>query len=310
MTPRLPLKAALAAGFLALAAAPAFAHGVVGPRFFPATLATDDPAVADELSLPTVATFEDADGTHETDVSGEYSKRIFENLGVSIAPAWTRLHAPDGSRAEGWRNLETTLKYQFVTDPKHELILSTGVSAEWGGSGSQSVGAEKITAITPTLYFGKGFGDLPKSLDWARPFAVTGTVGYQLPAQDHVAGTLPGEIEKGSRAVAWGLALEYSMPYLASQVRDMGFPEFVNRLTPLVEASFTSPVAPTGDFTTGTINPGVIWAGRRFQLGAEAMIPLNRQSGRGVGGLIQLHFYLDDIFPHSIGRPLIQRKFP
>src|ERR1700722_7954767 len=32
----------------------ASAHCFVGARFFPATLATDDPCVADEMSLPTV----------------------------------------------------------------------------------------------------------------------------------------------------------------------------------------------------------------------------------------------------------------
>ena len=33
----------------------ALAHCFVGARFFPATLATDDPRVANEMSLPTVA---------------------------------------------------------------------------------------------------------------------------------------------------------------------------------------------------------------------------------------------------------------
>ncbi len=33
------------------------AHGFAGQRFFPATIATEDPFVADELSLPTVSTF-------------------------------------------------------------------------------------------------------------------------------------------------------------------------------------------------------------------------------------------------------------
>ena len=46
---------ALALLLIALSAAEAFAHCFVGPRFFPATLATDDPCVADEMSLPTVA---------------------------------------------------------------------------------------------------------------------------------------------------------------------------------------------------------------------------------------------------------------
>jgi hypothetical protein len=48
------LSSAFSAALLALSA-PAFAHGFAGNRFFPATLATDDPFVANELSLPTRA---------------------------------------------------------------------------------------------------------------------------------------------------------------------------------------------------------------------------------------------------------------
>ena len=40
---------------LFVAVPPAGAHGIIGQRFFPATLAIDDPFVADELSLPTVS---------------------------------------------------------------------------------------------------------------------------------------------------------------------------------------------------------------------------------------------------------------
>jgi len=29
-----------------------------------------------------------------------------------------------------------------------------------------------------------------------------------------------------------------------------------------------------------------------------------RTTGQGYGGIVQLHFYLDDIFPTTIGRPL------
>jgi hypothetical protein len=46
--------AMVAASVVILAAGPAAAHGLAGKRFFPATLATDDPFVADELSLPTL----------------------------------------------------------------------------------------------------------------------------------------------------------------------------------------------------------------------------------------------------------------
>jgi len=33
----------------------AYGHGFAGPRFFPATLSTDDPFVADEFSMPTIS---------------------------------------------------------------------------------------------------------------------------------------------------------------------------------------------------------------------------------------------------------------
>ena len=47
------LRVALATAIAALPMSNAFAHCFVGSRFFPATLATDDPCVADEMSLPT-----------------------------------------------------------------------------------------------------------------------------------------------------------------------------------------------------------------------------------------------------------------
>ena len=52
--PNLTRAFALALLLLALSAAEACAHCFVGPRFLPATLSTDDPCVADEMSLPTV----------------------------------------------------------------------------------------------------------------------------------------------------------------------------------------------------------------------------------------------------------------
>jgi hypothetical protein len=97
------------------------------------------------------------------------------------------------------------------------------------------------------------------------------------------------------------------MPYLKSSVVDLGLPDFVNRLIPLVEANLQTPVGNTftsGTKTTGTINPGVIWVGKTFQFGIEALIPINRESGSNVGVIAQLHFYLDDIDPRGIGKPI------
>ena len=47
--------AAAAAVTLLSASSGALAHGMAGERFFPATILTDDPFVADEISLPQVS---------------------------------------------------------------------------------------------------------------------------------------------------------------------------------------------------------------------------------------------------------------
>jgi hypothetical protein len=104
-----------------------------------------------------------------------------------------------------------------------------------------------------------------------------------------------------------GFSLQYSMPYLKSNVIDLKLPNFFNHLIPIVEGNFQTPVSNnfgTGIGTTGTIQPGVIWVGDYFQVGLEALVPINRASGSGVGVVAQLHLYLDDIFPTTVGRPL------
>ena len=90
-------------------------------------------------------------------------------------------------------------------------------------------------------------------------------------------------------------------------MQDLGFPNFVNRLIPLVEFKLETQVANFNgeERTTGTVNPGVIYVADKYQLGVEAIVPVNRPSGDGVGVIGQLHLYLDDIFPRGIGRPLL-----
>jgi hypothetical protein len=313
--------AVLAGSAAAFSLTVASAHEIVGNRFFPATLTIDDPGVNDELALPTIARFKnpttpDTPAYRQLDVSAEFSKRITEDFAVSIAPTWSRLYPPGGpamTGANGFQNLESTFKYRLYKNDEHEFVFSAGLEIEWGGSGAQSVGAERFTTYTPTIYFGKGFGDLP--VDALRPFAVTGQVGYAIPGKtatvtvstDPDTGDQIVDTEFNPRVLVWGGSLQYSMPYLKSAVVDLGLPDFVNHLIPIVEASLQTPVANTfnsGTMTTGTINPGVIWTGKYMQFGVEAMIPVNRESGSNIGVIGQLHFYLDDIAPDTIGRPL------
>jgi hypothetical protein len=305
--------AALAVIGLALSNASALAHCFVGARFFPATLAIDDPCVADELSIPTVAWSRTSDqpSAQELDISGEFSKRITETFGVSISPTWTRLSQPGSPSVSGFQDLETTFKWQFLSVPEAEFVMSTALVVEWGGTGANGVGADTFTTYTPTLYMGKGFGTLPDSLGWARPFGLTAQVGYSIPSSSSTMSVDDDgdvSITPNPRFLTYGFSLQYSMPYLKSNVVDLQLPDVVNHLIPIVEAQFQTPVSNnfgTGIGTTGTINPGVIWVGSYFQVGLEAMIPINHASGSGVGVIGQLHLYLDDMFPKTIGQPLI-----
>jgi hypothetical protein len=315
---RKPFAAALmlagAAGLLPQASE---AHGVIGQRFFPATIATDDPFVADELSLPTVSltrsnATDDAPASTQATIAMDFSKRITSKLGFSIGAAHDRIHPAGQPALRGFENLELGLKYNFHADEAAETLVSAGLVWEVGGTGSSQVGADRFSTYTPTLYFGKGFGDA--KAEWARPWAVTGTLGVAMPGRsstssistDVQTGLATTQVESHPHVLQLGFALEYSLPYLQSAVKDTGLGAPWNRMIPIVEVAAQRPLDRVADRSwTGTINPGVLWAGRHMQVGLEAVIPMNRASGRGVGLLAQLHFFLDDLFPRTVGQPLI-----
>jgi hypothetical protein len=316
-TTAVPIVACLAAFFVIPESVSA--HGFAGSRFFPATLTTDDPFVNDELSLPTVSSIviPDEGGTRDTEVAVDIARRITPNFGVEVGESVINLKPPNDSSRSGFGNLELGAKYEFFENNEHETILSVGGGVEIGGTGSKDVHADSFTTWAPGFFFGKGFGDLPDTVSFLRPFALTGQVGVAIPTSastqtvtlDETTGEREIEIERHPDVLEWGFALEYSMIYLEEQVKDIGLHAPFDRLIPLIEFAFETPLnrGEQGP-TTGTVNPGVIWSGKYFQVGAEAMIPVNSRTGSDVGFIAQMHFYLDDLFPHSLGRPLFAGK--
>ena len=302
-------RVALAITVACVPASNAFAHCFVGERFFPATLVTDDPCVADEMSLPTVDYFPTAGigapAGKEVDIEADISKRITADFGVTIAETWTQIRTPGAPTMAGFGDLETTFQYQLLKYAPAELALMVGLIVDWGGTGATNAGiGTSYSTLSPTLYVGKGFSNLPDQLSWAQPFAITLEASYDIPSSsyDFAAGTFIPQ------TVSWSGSLQYSLPYLHANVIDLGLPDFFNHLIPLVEASFETPVANNfgnSYVTTGFVAPGVIWVGAYYQVGLEALIPINKESGSGVGVIGQLHFYLDDLFPATMGQPLI-----
>ena len=282
---------------------PATGHGFAGARFFPATLSTDDPFVSDELSLPTVSTIETTEG-RETAIAVDIAKRITPNLGLELGEEFIDLNPKHEHEASGFGNLELSAKYQFFTSAEHEAILSLGTEVEIGGTGQRRVEADSFSTWTPAFFFGKGMGDLPDTVSLLRPVAVTGLVGVAIPTSASTR-TVDMDIGRHPTVLQYGCALEYSLIYLQEQVKDIGLRAPFDRLIPLVEFSFEMPLnRGQGGQTTGTISPGVIWSNKYAQFGVEAVIPINERTGKSVGVIAQLHFYLDDLFPRSLGRPL------
>jgi hypothetical protein len=303
--------------FILLMPVSSWAHGFAGKRFFPTTLAVDDPFVSDEFSLlfghikeggrneePTIKT---------TALSYEWAKRITPRLGISIGQSYSFLDQEGGESTSGFTNLELGLKYQFLTSAEHETIVSIGVGTEIGGTGAHRVGADSFSTVSPALFFGKGFGDLPESITFLRPFAVTGVIGPNFPTRSKnvntvinpETGDVDQEVERNPTTLTWGFTVQYSLQYLQSFVKDVGLGDPFKRMIVLVE--FPMETCTSHDCkgqTTGTVNPGLIWFGKSIQLGIEAQFPVNRQSGKTVGVLGLIHFFLDDLFPKSLGRPI------
>ena len=292
---------------------PAWAHGFAGKRFFPSTFAVEDPFVSDEFSLLYGYIKEPAEdeipAVKASELGMEYSKRITPHFGLSIGSEYVHLDFDEGGSESGFNNIELGAKYQFFTSEEHEALFSFGVAAEIGDTGSSSIGAEPFSVISPALFFGKGFGDLPESMKYLRPFAVTGVLGINYPTDSKIVTvndeTLEEEIEYVPNTLTWAFTIQYDLRYLQSFVKDVGLGAPFNRMSLVVEFPMETCLEYDcdGDII-GYVNPGVVWNGKKIELGLAARIPVNSRTGEDTGVYLLLHFFVDDIFPNSLGRPV------
>ncbi len=271
------------------------AHAIAGMRVFPGTLTFADPGVTDEFDLGFGrAALSDTPGgpsPYASTASAAESKTITKDLAFSIGGSYQG--ASGNAAPSGFGNAAVGLSYLFWKSDSQETLITGALNESLNDTGSAGVG-QPYSMFSPTLLFGRGLGDLPSKIRMLRPLAITGIVAANIPSAANVP-----------RFVAWGLSVQYSLPYLQSYVRDIGLHAPFNNLVPLVEfpmQTYTS--GPYAGQTLGTIDPGFVWIGHYGQVGIEATIPINRASGRGIGVLLGVGFYLDDIFPHTLGTPL------
>jgi hypothetical protein len=280
----------------------ACSHALAADRDFPVTLTFDDSGVGDEANLPQFVWQPDS-GQNTYQMQWEWDKTITPTTGLIINHGFDVLQKSRTKTHNGFENVVVTGKWQALTMPDHELVVSLGVIRQFSGNASTvNIGGDPYGATSPTVYFGKGLGDLPIGV--FRPLAVTGELSYNIPDR-----RLNADASNNGKPFSWrgGLSLQYSIPYLQSEVKDDGLPSFIGHLTPIVEVNWLSPAfgPATGNPMQLLIAPGVIYSGQTFQAGVEALIPANRAAGHGVGAIFQLHFFFDELFPNSLGKPVV-----
>lgn len=304
---RVALALLLASCPLSIASAAPY---VAGNRVFPATVTSEDPFVASEAAVGVThlrhgATDSDP-GMDETHFQAELAARLTDDLGIGIEGEYV-IQDPDGlANRTGFGNVEAFVKYQFYVSEEHELLLSAGVVHEFGGTGASRIGAESTGTTTPTIYFGKGFGDLPEAMKYLRPLALTGSIGFEIADRrshfvtetDPATGETSVSEEHNPNFLVFGGALEYSFRYLQGNVDYLDLPVFIGRLTPLVEFTYATPATKSyGEQPTGVVAPGFIYSGIGFDAGIEALIPVTDATGSGVGFAAKLTVFLDGVMP-------------
>jgi hypothetical protein len=293
----------------------AHAHGIVGNRVFPGTLAFDDPAVMDELILPAVSRLKHpGEGADVADdrIGGAFSRLLTSTLAFEIESGWVHRNWGPAQRW-GFESTTVGLKALLYKNDLHEVMISGGLA--WGirGSGARGIGENNPDMLEPGIFFGKGFGDLPDSLSWLRPFAITGAVTLEHPfagtstnlGVDGPDGQLGPMLTRNADILHWGFSIQYSTFYLTSRFRPGKLPqdEPLHQFIPLVEFAFDTP---RGEKTAATMNPGLAYVGSSWQVAAEAIIPLNSEGGHTIGARAHLFLFLDDLLPAIFGKPLLE----
>src|SRR3981189_3641342 len=308
-------------GFLLLLATGSeVSAGYVGDRFFPSTLATTVPTPADFYNPPYFVKLPDTattPTTREFDIPTSYSRLVTKDLGVFFTETFRIIEDANRGTRSGFDNFVIGAQYQLYTNPEHQFVVTVGGTAAIGGTGSPGI-ASSCSTLTPSIYIGKGFGDLPDSMAWLRPLTVSATAAVAVPTASTSLGidnqradagaftslmTVPSGATTLSETInpkilQLGFALEYSLvtnQYTGANRTGTRYPE---GWVPLVEFTTSTPLSgPLAGRTTGTVNPGVIWVSRYLQVGVEAIIPMDAHSGRDLGARAQAHLYLSEIFP-------------
>src|SRR6201993_1456427 len=137
----------------------------VGDRYFPSTLATTVPTAADFYNPPYFVKLPDTAATREFDIPTTYSRLVTRDLAVFFTETFRVIEDANMGTRSGFDNLVIGMQYQLYTNPEHQFVVTVGGTAAIGGTEASGI-ASSFSTLTPTVYIGKGFGDLPDTMAW------------------------------------------------------------------------------------------------------------------------------------------------
>jgi len=257
------------------------AHGIAGDRYFPPTISVDDPYAAYEAHAgfgksPNLGINNSKSNLWMVGAGVE----PFEGFGIAIDAIYRNPNNNLEPQINGFDNLYYSVKKELTINEKHEYALTFGLNGQIAGTGSS--GFDNFSTYMPTIFYAKGFGDLPNSMNLFKPFAVSGVLGYQMPTD-----------QSQPKVLNWGFTLQYSFMYLNDHVKSTGWGEPFNHMIAVIEFPLQTCLSGIcNGQVLGSVNPGVTWVGKEFNLSAELVFPINSYSGQGTGFLLSIHKYL------------------
>jgi hypothetical protein len=287
----------------------AWAHGTIGDYTFIEPIVADDANPKNEFDILRPQQTWTADG-REFSVGFALEKVIvpapesYSNgvpggglLSVEIGGEWIEESPKEGKELKGFNDLELLPKWAFLTIPRYEFRLSLGAKFILP-AGNPSVQDQNHTQLGPEFLWAKGFGDLPHKghLKYLRPFGIQGDFGY-IPA---LGGGTWHEMFADN-------VIEYSLPYLSNNVRDIGLKWPLRNLYPYTEFNYDQLIAgpPGQTFPQIRITPGVAFMNYYLELSVATQFALNNATRPDnhavVIGLLDL--FIDDILPASNWTP-------
>jgi hypothetical protein len=274
----------------------AHAHGVVGQRSFIEPFITEDVNPKNEFVIARPEWDHSRDG-RTLSLGFGLEKKISDRFSLTLDSEWDDITPKprDEPHASGFNNLGITLKYAFFINPEHEAITSVALEST-APTGTEQVGAEKDWSFKPFLLYGKGAGDLPNTLKYLRPLAVQGDAGFEI-STDHDRTT----------TLAHNIAVEYSIPYLQSFVRDFGLRWPFNALIADTEFNFEHGVnGEEHGKTAAFVTPGFVYMDRYVEVGVAGRFPLNARAHEELDwGIVWIvDIFIDDIFPWTRWQPI------